>query len=131
LHLTASIVKTKFPNITTISSEQLIEKVQDLHFCDYYDHMVRIMKHEQMKLNENNNTSTSSSSFFTKFKNFFSLTDNAPNNANKQNTQPANEMTTITKKPPKVPDGAKDKERHTEKKEAQDVQEKNKRQRQI
>jgi len=50
LHLTASAVKIKFPQIDTISSEQLIQQVQDFPFSDYYDHMMRIMKNEQAKL---------------------------------------------------------------------------------
>jgi len=91
LHLTASIVKTKFPNINTISSEQLIEKVQDLSICDYYDMMMRIMKNEQMKLHAQTNvTNSSSSNFFTKFREFFSLhsNDDTTRNENELNIQP-------------------------------------------
>jgi len=52
LYLTASAVKIKFPKIDTVSSEQLILQVQDLPFSDYYEHMFRIMKNEQLKLDE-------------------------------------------------------------------------------
>jgi len=50
LHLTASAVKIKFPQIDTITSEQLIQQVQDFPFSDYYDHMIRIMQNEQAKI---------------------------------------------------------------------------------
>jgi len=111
LHLTASAVKIKFPNIVTISSEQLIEKVQDFPFSDYYDHMTRIMQNEQMKIEEatkslrlkqpalspqgthnsnnlhgnfnaNGTTLNSSTGFISKFREFFS---NNQNDSNKQN----------------------------------------------
>jgi len=104
LHLTASIVKTKFPNINTISSEQLIEKVQDFNFCDYYDLMMRIMKNEQMKLNQQNTTSnTSSTSFFSKFKGFFGFNDennnnDGPININKQDDEYDTKITKTDKK---------------------------------
>jgi len=49
LHLTATVAKLKYPNVN-ISSEELIQKVKDLSFIDYYDHMIRIMKNEDSKL---------------------------------------------------------------------------------
>jgi len=104
LHLTDSAVKIKFPNIGTISSEQLIEKVQDFPFSDYYDHMARIMKNEQMKLDEQNKEETlsqhqsSTNKFFAKFKYFFGLNRNKSCNVRIQNVKQTDDMSIIDEK---------------------------------
>jgi len=138
LHLTASIVKTKFPKIDTISSEQLIAKVQDCNFCDYYDMMMRIMKNEQMKLNPQNNVSNSSSSgFFTKFKEFianFNInnddTTSDVNNLNIQSNANTNidnkNISDITDRNNKENQHLDGKNRKSKKKDATEKQEKSK-----
>merc|ERR1712228_534895 len=49
LNLTASVVNMKFPRIQTISSEELIMKVQNYAFYEYHDMMVNIMRTEEQK----------------------------------------------------------------------------------
>jgi len=50
LHLTASVVKMKFPKVQSLSSEELISKVKNLPFMEYHDHMIRIMKKRRIKI---------------------------------------------------------------------------------
>eukprot|EP01084_Bolivina_argentea_P261721 442416_1 len=51
LHLTASVVKMKFPQrLQHITSEELIKKVRNYQFWEYHDMMVQIMKTAEQKI---------------------------------------------------------------------------------
>ncbi|ETO02290.1 hypothetical protein RFI_35146, partial [Reticulomyxa filosa] len=52
LHLSASSVKIKFPLVSAISNEMLIEQTRHLPFYQYHDFMVRIMEKEMKRLEE-------------------------------------------------------------------------------
>ncbi|ETO23972.1 hypothetical protein RFI_13188 [Reticulomyxa filosa] len=52
LHLSASSVKIKFPLVTSITNEMLIEQTRHLPFYQYHDFMVRIMEKEIKRMEE-------------------------------------------------------------------------------
>ncbi|ETO20612.1 hypothetical protein RFI_16606 [Reticulomyxa filosa] len=52
LHLSASSVKIKYPLVTTISNEALIEQTKHLPFYQYHDFMVRIMEKEIKRMED-------------------------------------------------------------------------------
>jgi len=118
LHLTATVAKLKYPKVN-INSEELILKVKDLSFIDYYDHMIRIMKNEDSKVrkleyeqqqeiatrqrsksmglntdhkdsNDKSNSLTRENSFFSKFAKLFSG-NNTPSTATSTSTSSSNE----------------------------------------
>jgi len=49
LHLSASVVKIKFPEVQT-TSEDLIKQVEGLTFFQYHDYMVKIMENQMAKI---------------------------------------------------------------------------------
>ena len=50
LHITATVVAMKFPQIQHMSSEELIQRVKNYEFWEYHDRMIRIMLKEKQKM---------------------------------------------------------------------------------
>jgi len=107
----------KYPKVQSLTSEELINKVKNLPFMEYYDQMIRIMKAEENKLRkdehikhksslidhnnghnqfiENNHNHNSGGGFFSKFTNLFGST---PNHNIKQKTANKGSIGTQNKK---------------------------------
>ena len=50
LHITATVVKMKFPQLKYVDSEELINKVKNCQFWEYHDKMIRIMMQEKQRM---------------------------------------------------------------------------------